>query len=265
MWSMESKTARERTDYAVLSQFYDLEYSVFDADLEMYRQFAERARGSILELGCGTGRILEALADINQPITGIDNSSSMLDIARQRLGDSVALVERDMRDAAAEPPLPGAPFSFALSAINTFLHLVDVQSQLAALRGVGNVMTPGGIMLLDIFVPDPTYIAHLDGSLHLEFQHEFANGDRLDKWVARSHDLATQLILTTVYFDVTSPDGQVRRLVDQYHTRYVHLYELEHLLHRAGWELVSLFGGYDLEAFDSESERILALATPRNS
>jgi SAM-dependent methyltransferase len=253
-----------RNEYAVLSQFYDLEYSVFDADLEMYRQFAERARGPILELGCGTGRVLEALVELQHPIVGIDTSAAMLDIARSRLGDRVTLVERDMRASAEDPPLPDAPYSFVLSAINTFLHLTDVRSQIATLESVRQITAPGGIMLLDLFVPDPTYIATLDGRLTLEFQHEFESGDRLDKCVARTHDLAEQLILTTVYFDVTSRDGMVRRLVDHYATRYVHLYELEHLLSRTGWDLVSLFGGYDLEPFTSDSERILALATPHS-
>lgn len=251
------------SEYAILSQFYDLEYSVFDADLEMYRQFAERARGPILELGCGTGRVLEALVEIDQPITGIDYSESMLDIARERLPDRVDIVAQDMRFLDGDTPLPNAPFSFVLSAINTFLHLSDVQSQLATLRGVKSVTAPGGTMLLDVFVPDPAYLVSMNGSVNLEFHHQFPDGKRLDKWVARTHDLAGQLIETTVYFDITSEDGSVQRLVDHYNTRYIHLYELEHLLNRAGWDLVSLYGGYELEAFDSDAERIIALATPQ--
>lgn len=259
---MDAVNDFETNEYAVLSQFYDLEYSVFDADLDMYRQFAERARGPILELGCGTGRVLEALAGLDHPVVGIDNSAAMLAIARQRVPEGITLVQRDMRSCADEPMLPHGPFAFILSAINTFLHLVDVRSQIDTLASVRKITAPGGIMLLDLFVPDPHMIASLDGRLTLEFQHVFENGDRLDKWVARTHDLASQLIQTTVYFDVTSPDGTVRRLVDYYPTRYVHLYELEHLLSRTGWDLVSLFGSYDLEPFTSDSERILALATP---
>ncbi len=252
----------DTNEYAVLSQFYDLEYSVFDADLDMYRQFAERARGSILELGCGTGRVLEALNDIPHPVVGIDTSAAMLDIARSRVTNDIVLVRRDMRECAADPPLPDGPFSFVLSAINTFLHLIDVRSQIDTLESVRRITAPGGVMLLDLFVPDPGLISKLDGRLSLEFQHVFDSGERLDKWVARTHDLASQLIQTTVYFDVTSPNGSVRRLVDHYSTRYVHLYELEHLLSRTGWDLVSLFGSYELEPFTSDSERILALATP---
>ena len=255
----------ELNEYAVLSQFYDLEYSVFDADLDMYRQFAERARGPILELGCGTGRVLEAFDDIDYPIVGIDTSVAMLDIARSRISENVTLVQRDMRRSDEDPVLPHGPFSFVLSAINTFLHLPDVRSQIETLESVRRVTAPGGIMLLDLFVPDPVFISRLNGQLTLEFHHEFENGDRLDKWVARTHDLATQLIQTTVYFDVTNANGTVQRLVDHYSTRYVHLYELEHLLSRTGWDLVSLFGNYDLEPFGSDSDRILALATPRSA
>lgn len=260
---MNAQGLHNDTDYAILSQFYDLEYSIFDADLEMYRQFAERARGPILELGCGTGRVLEALADLEHPITGIDTSPAMLEICRTRVDDRIVLVERDMREVAAEPSLPNGPFAFVLSAINTFLHLNDVQSQLATLRGLREVMLPGGIMLLDLMVPDPRYLGSLDGQLSLEFQHHYDDGSQLDKWVARTHDLASQLIVTTVYFDITSSNGTLTRHIDHYNTRYIHLYELEHLLARAGWDLVSLFGNYELEPFNSDSERIVALATPQ--
>ena len=40
---------------------------------------------------------------------------------------------------------------------------------------------------------------------------------------------------------------------------------LEHLVERAGWQVVSLFGNYELDPYDSESERMLLLATPADA
>lgn len=257
---MDTLSSNERDNYTVLSQFYDLEFEPFDADLHMYQQFAKRARGPILELGCGTGRVLPSLLEAGYPVSGVDTSEHMLEAARQRVGDEVELVNRDMRNLNRSPELNNAPFRFALSAINTFLHLPDVQSQLYALESIREVVQPGGILLLDVFLPDPAYLLSLDGRVQHDFQSLLPSGDRLDKWSSRTHDIAAQIIETTVFFDITTPDGELTRLIDSYTTRYIHVYELEHLLHRTGWELVSLYGGYDLEPFDSDAERIIALA-----
>ena len=111
-------------------------------------------------------------------------------------------------------------------------------------------------------VPDPAYLASLDGRLQPEFATVLTNGSRLDKVVSRTHDLATQTIHTTVYFDILDPGThQMTRIADSYATRYIHRYELELLLAEAGWSLISLYGSYDLEPFESDSERMIALAT----
>lgn len=250
-----------RDTYEILSRYYDLEFDGFDGDIDMYRQFTSSAGGAVLEIGCGSGRVLAALTDLDQPLTGIDNSRSMLDIARNRLPPSVNLVERDMRRLTHDGSLPGAPYWFAFSAINTFLHLPDVESQLMTLNALRSVVVTGGILLLDLFVADPGYLLSLDGRLVHEFKTILPGGIRIDKWAARTHDLASQTIDTSVFFDATSPTGQVTRFVERYSTRYVHHVELEHLLARSGWDMVSLYGGYDLEPFESDSERMIVLAT----
>ena len=247
--------------YAPFAAFYDLEYDAFDDDLEFYRQFASEAHGPVLELGCGTGRVLSALVGLGLPLTGVDNSPEMLRRARARLPDHVSLIESDMR-CLTEATLPDAPYWLAFSAINSWLHLPDVAAQLCALRSLRSVVVSGGLLLLDLLTPDPHYLASLDGRLLCELSVALPGGDHLDKLVSRTHDLATQTIQTTVYYDrARVGDGSLTRAVGHYDTRYLHRFELEHLLERAGWRLISLYGSYELEPYGSESERMLALAT----
>ena len=104
--------------YAQFAGFYDLEYADFDADLDFYRTFALRANGSILELGCGTGRVLLALEDIGLPLTGVDSSASMLDIARREVRETTVLVKCDIVDLATCAGLPDRPYWMVFSAIN---------------------------------------------------------------------------------------------------------------------------------------------------
>lgn len=248
--------------YRRFAAYYGLEYAAYAADLEFYEQFALQAGGPVLELGCGSGRVLAALADTGLELTGIDTSPAMLEIARRMLGTRVRLIQCGMESVAGCGELPNDHYWMVFSAINTFLHLPDPGSQLRTLEGLRRVVVQGGILLLDLMVPEPHYLAGIDGRVVHELSTTLPNGDRLDKWAVRTHDLATQTIDTTVFFDTTdATSGVVTRVSDRYLTRYIHRFELDHLLERAGWRLISLYGSYDLSPFTSESERMIALAT----
>src|SRR5690348_4545115 len=71
--------------------FYDLEYGAYDADLDLYRHFAAQAAVGpgqptrVLELGCGSGRVLQALAAAGHDCTGIDAAPALLARARARV------------------------------------------------------------------------------------------------------------------------------------------------------------------------------------
>lgn len=248
--------------YERFNAFYDLEYAAYEDDIPFYLAFAQEANGPVVELGCGTGRVLQALEATGLPLAGIDSSESMLAVARGRVGREVVLARWDMRDIEHCPALTNGPYFMAFSAINTFLHLPDADAQVEALNSIRGIMVTGGLLLLDLMTPDARYLSELDGRPLLEFSGRMANGDHVDKWVVRTHDQAQQTIDTTVMFDVTSVEnGTLTRVRDSYVTRYIHRFELEHLLHRTGWEIVSLYGSYELEPFDSSSERMLVLAT----
>ena len=259
---MNTSTTGEPDAYSTIARFYDLEYDAFEADLEFYRQFARRAGGPVLELACGSGRVLRALTNLGLPLTGIDISDAMLERARARLPDSVELLLRDMQ-WITEPCAPAnTPFGLICCAINSFLHLPDPNAQLQVLAEALHVARPDTLLILDVFAPDPGYLATLDGRLEHGFTTMLDDGARLDKWALREHDLATQTIDSTLFFDIIATDGSIRRYVDHYHTRYIYRYELEHLLERAGWQITSLFGSYELDPYDSDSERMLVLAMP---
>src|SRR5690606_22120868 len=108
-------------------------------------------------------------------------------------------VESSMEDIGSNAELRPDYYWMAFSAINTFLHLPDSDAQLQTLRGLRQVVVEGGILLLDLMVPEPNYLASLDGALVHELTATLSSGDRLDKWAFRTHDLASQTIDTTVF------------------------------------------------------------------
>ncbi|MBV9019199.1 MAG: hypothetical protein JOZ71_00650, partial [Ktedonobacteraceae bacterium] len=57
-------------DYDLIAPFYDSEHAHFSEDLDMYRNFAELSGGDMLELACGSGRVLLPLAREGYELTG---------------------------------------------------------------------------------------------------------------------------------------------------------------------------------------------------
>jgi SAM-dependent methyltransferase len=100
------------------AELYDI---AFGWDVEEEADWlVERLRSprSVLEPGCGSGRMLDAFARRGVDVTGLDLSPQMLELARNRLGDRGTLVEGDMTDFDL-----GRTFEGAISPINTLLHL----------------------------------------------------------------------------------------------------------------------------------------------
>src|ERR1051325_9541103 len=94
------------TPYYISAQYYDDAYAVKPdlVDLSFYVDLAKEIAGPVLEMGCGTGRLLLPIAREGVEIHGLDNAPTMLNILRERVQNEpqeirnrVALYEGDMR------------------------------------------------------------------------------------------------------------------------------------------------------------------------
>jgi len=241
--------------------FYDLFYGARDDDLKMYRDFAMAADGSLLELGCGTGRLLVPLAGDGHSITGLDLSAVMLAAARAKLeaahlAGRVTLVQGDMRDFELS-----TRFALAFIPINTFMHCYDMHQQLACLRCVRRHLESGGQLVVDVFHPDSQVLVESDGRLMSEGAViNPQTGHTVHRLYTRRLDVATQTQHITFIMDEIDSIGTVRRTLFPFRLRFVYRYEMELLLHVAGYTLEAVYGSYDLEPFDSHSEKMIFVA-----
>src|ERR1051326_8231265 len=76
-----------QTSYSISAKYYDDAYTVKPdlVDLPFYVELAKQIGGPILEMGCGTGRVLLPIARAGIEIHGLDNSPAMLKIFRERI------------------------------------------------------------------------------------------------------------------------------------------------------------------------------------
>lgn len=246
--------------YDPFARYYDADFQHYRDDLPFLLELARRSDGPILELMCGTGRVLLPIAEAGHRITGVDSSPAMLEIARHHVDEAelterVTLLEGDVRDLA----LPDSQFGLAFVAVNSFMHLATVRDQLACLSNARRSLTRRGLLVLDLFNPDPYEISREDGRLVLDREYQL-DGMHVQKFVAIESDAAAQLSQVTYLYDETDQDGRLSRRTMRFTMRWLYRFELEHLLARAGFSLRNLYGSYDIDEFGPGSPRLIAVA-----
>ena len=141
-------TASDYDDFAV-AYAAENESNLFNAYYErpaMLGLAGEVSGRRVLDAGCGSGPLSEALRARGAVVTGMDVSAAMVDLARQRLGD-----DADLRVADLAAPLPFTDAGFDDVVASLVLHyLEDWAGPLAELR---RVLRPGGRLMVSVNHP----------------------------------------------------------------------------------------------------------------
>jgi len=244
-------------EYAPIADLYDhvAPYRAL-TDIAFYVDAARESGGPVLELGCGTGRVLIPTARAGMAITGLDLSPAMLDVCRRNV--AAEPVEVQSRIQLVSAPMTGFHLgrTFALITIpfRPFQHLLTVEDQLACLACIRRHLIPGGRLVFDLFNPSLDAIVNNPVGVELAPEPEFTapNGRR----VVRCHRTIAQNRFQQVgqfelIYDVTHPDGRAERLIHAFAMRYLFRFEAEHLLARAGFQVEHLYAGSDKSAYGS--------------
>ena len=247
---------------AQLAQLYDV--FVFDADLPLYQDLARQAGARVLEVACGSGRLLVPLARDGLHVVGIDISPPMLALARAKLeanglAGTAELIQADMRSFR----LQQRDFDLAIVPVKSFAYITEAAEQLKCLASIHAHLRPGGLLAMDLLHPLPEWTSARRGSMRDDLlQHVAEQGFTLSRVESVvSTDLARQIRVIRSIYEMVDDSGKVvdKRFVE-WPYRWVHRYEAEHLLHRAGFEVEAVYGGYQREPFTSESTAMLFVA-----
>lgn len=243
--------------YGFVAEFYDFIPGYRDRpDREFYVEAALEAGGPVLEVACGTGRLLIPIARRQVPITGIDLSLPMLEVCRERLEREppevracARIIEADMRDFDL-----GAAFDLVMLPFRPFQHLTSVEEQCACLSAIHRHLNAGGRVILDLFNPSIPAIAADNVGQEIGPEPEFLMPD--GRRVSRSHrftakDLFNQVNHVEMIYRVTHPDGRTERLVHAFPMRYLFRFEAEHLLARCGFRLLHVYSDFEKHPYGS--------------
>lgn len=249
--------------YNQIAYYYDLTHQHFTDDIPFILGQAAAVEGAILELGCGSGRLLLPLAEAGHSVVGLDNSEVMLERAQTRLAQQETAVQERVTLVAADMVGFQLPQQFALIIIpfNTFLHVKPSQVG-PMLRNINQHLAPHGRLLIDTI--NPFYIADAPDTEELELEDVFEDAEKnwtVEQWSRNWLVAEDQLFFIEWVFKVFDRE---QNLITSDSLQIEYYYYLPHQLQlhleNAGLKPEQLWGDYDTTPFDEEAPRLLSLS-----
>lgn len=237
----------------MLPIYYDLHHKDFVEDLPYWRGIAARQAQPVLELGCGTGRVLLDLVRAGIQVSGLDHDPAMLNLLRTKIErdnfQSVELVEADLRNYDLEEK-----YGAIILPCNTYSTLSPPERQ-ASLTSTSRHLTPGGVFAASM--PNPYILNALDeigeGELELILEHP-DSGNPVQ--VSSAWQKEGTRIRIDWRYDELLPNGDVRRETITTTHYAASSEELIEEWEAAGFAVSSL-GNFEGGEFDEESSYLI--------
>lgn len=234
-----------------LADFYDEIHEELQDDIPMIVNLAQMVDGAVLELGCGTGRILRPLITAGITVTGVDNDEEMLGRAKPFVEPPSQLILQDFTALNL-----GQTYDLIVLSHNTLMHVpFDKLTNLFA--GMARHLNDGGMVLIDTI--NPHILIDVEDSDAWELERELS-GD-VKQWSRFTADHDAQIIHVHWRFDLPNDSDK------QVHEETIYHYHLPHTLqqkmktHDLIWEMT--YGDYEGNFFDQESDNLIIVAKKR--
>jgi SAM-dependent methyltransferase len=240
-------------------ELYDLLFDSLDFDVPYWVETARTAGGPVLELACGSGRLLIPIRKAGVEVDGLDSSPAMIRRLKERAamdGLAVRAEVADMRDFSM-----GRRYARIFCGFNGFAHCETIDDQVAVLRRSLEHLEPGGALVLHMSYPGPAYWAEPDGAAVLEHEAPRPGGGKLQLWDNRKKNIVAQRQDSEVeIWELGASDRP--QAVHKFSTsqRWVYRFELELLFRAAGFARCDILGGFDGRPLTAPDDQMIAWA-----
>lgn len=230
-----------------IPEIFDAEFGSFDHNIGFYLDFIKE--GSVLDLSCGTGRIVIPLSHYGLKCVGLDSSAAMLDHAKRKMqGFPVQFILGDMRffDLKSE-------FDLILLSGNSFQAFSSLAEQERVLACVRAHLSSEGVFVLQMRNMTKDLQADQDS---YAFWHSFRDTHGRDMKVFGRHTFNPENSIVT-YSIKRSCEGS--DTFSELRLRLVAIEEFQTFMSDQGFEIVHLFSDYQRTPYFPESEMIVAV------
>ena len=253
--------------YSIGAKYYDGAYQNNPNlnDAPFYLDLARRYGGPVLEIACGTGRILLEIAREGIEISGIDSSGDQLAILNSKLltepertRNLVKTFRDDMRTFSLD-----RKFRLVIIPFRPMQHMYTIEDQISALNAAKAHLLPDGILAFDVFYPNYTMLLQPLGEEM--FEVEWRPVPDKPESVMRRYFRRTKVDFLHQYFDgefiYRTFEGD-RLIKEERAPLKLGYYTYPHLLllfRHCGLEVVEQYGDFTGEPIDICKEMIFLL------
>jgi SAM-dependent methyltransferase len=240
---------------------YDLLLGDFKLGFDFYLRLATAAQGPVLDVGCGTGRILLPCLQAGIDMEGLDLFPAMLQRLREKAADlhlHPTLHQADM----AGFQLPRR-FALIIIPFNAFVHNLTTETQLACLNACRAHLLPGGMLVVDLSFPGLHWIGGENGTrvLEAELPHPQKPELTIRAWDTRTFDRVQQIQYSLNEIEMLDSTGNiVATHPSKTAMRWTFKPEMELLLRTAGFSRWAILGDFDGRPLQHETDAMIVQA-----
>jgi SAM-dependent methyltransferase len=224
--------------YDAIARLYDPWSTSVVEDISFYVDEALAAKGPVVELGVGTGRIAIPTAMAGVPVIGVDSSAGMLEVCAQRAREAGVDRLLDLRLGDLRRPPVDERVRLVTCPFRAFLHLRDDDERLEALRATRSLLAPDGRLVFDVFAPSRDDIEETHGRWIEREPEIFERAD----W-----DLGAQ----TLTLSVRGPQGESSMVLWWLEPPRWHS-----LLAEAGFDVEACYGWFDRRPYTGGEDTV---------
>jgi SAM-dependent methyltransferase len=246
---------------AEAAKYYDSNPGFLN-DIPFYRERIPAPDSSLLELGCGTGRVTLSLVPYCRFIQGIDLSPAMISICREKLRKvdipqtKARVIEGDISDFDLE-----RTFDLIIAPFRVLQNLETDREVDGLFRCIRKHLAPKGTCILNVFRPfcEPDEMRRLWATPEENLSWEVAvEGGRIACYDRRARMDAEKLILYPEliyrrYEDETLVEEIVLKIV----MRCYYPEAFEQLIRDHGFVILDRWGGYEGEVYGQRPELVI--------
>lgn len=243
---------------ATFARYFDAQYRGFGQDLTLWLHLAAEHSGPMIELGCGTGRVVQALLQAEHHVIGIDTDHHMLARAKNNLApffqQNSCLVQADIQTFAFT-----TSFNLAIASMNT-LATFDDTGLIASFANISGQLAPGGLLAFEIPNPAVDPFKGVDPDEPLTAFVEPESGNPCQVYAQRIEGPAQGQVEILWHYDELFADGSTQRytLRKKYFLRSRE--KVQEFLDRANFTVVGAYGDYDRSPLEEDSETMIIVA-----
>jgi len=223
----------------VVAEWYDEWLGRRRDDVEFYADFFAGYTGTVLELACGTGRILLPIAAAGVDIHGLDGSADMCRILESKAATD-GFPEVQVFEQSMESFSLGMEFDAIFVSSGSFQLLTELDDVKSSLSCVYQHLKEGGSFVADLFIPWDDIAAQESEGYRVTRDSVRSNGDRSIVHERFEIDLVNQLKIGTYRYEIYSDKRLVSSVIDDLNIRWFWKDEMIRLLEDAGFSDIKL-------------------------